>query len=476
MARTGNGKRWVVAGAVGLLALLVSLGFLFVDVGRYKPRLESAASRALGMDVRFGGPLKIGILPIPHLSVEDGKVLGERAVVLASAKKLRLWVELLPLLRGKFQLHRLELVQPWFSMERGAGGRLNVAGLKHALTLLGELDGARVSIRDGTFTYVDGTSGRTFEASHVELAVSRLHFVLRTGVPVLKALSFQARLGCGELRAGNFVASALELSVVEEGGVFEFAPVTMHVFGGEAAGSLRADHSGAEPSYLLHCSLPRFRIEEFIRTLSVKPSAEGWMDFTAVVSMRGRTRDELMRSLSGKMSLQGRDLVLEGSDLDRRLARYDSSQNFNLVDVGGVFFAGPLSLVVTRGLNTANLFSGAGGSSRIVTLVSEWRVEHGVASAQDVAMATARHRIALQGGLDLASERFADVTIAEVDAKGCARLRQEIRGPFEKPEIGKPHLLTSIAGPMLNLYRRARGVFPEAPCEAFYSGSVPPPD
>jgi AsmA protein len=167
--------------------------------------------------------------------------------------------------------------------------------------------------------------------------------------------------------------------------------------------------------------------------------------------------------------------VLQGSDLDTRLGRYDSSQKFNLVDVGGVFFAGPLSLALTRGLNTANLFAGGGGSSRIVTLVSEWQVERGVARARDVALATPRHRIALQGGLDLVRESFADVTVAVVDAKGCAGLRQEIRGSFENPEITKPHLITSIAGPLVNLFKRARGVFPKGRCEAFYSGSLAPP-
>jgi AsmA protein len=90
-------------------------------------------------------------------------------------------------------------------------------------------------------------------------------------------------------------------------------------------------------------------------------------------------------------------------------------------------------------------------------------------------MTTAKNRIALRGGLDFASHRFSDVTVAVVDAKGCAMVRQAIRGSFERPEIEKPQVLTSLAGPVVDIYRKARGLFPERPCEAFYAGSVPPP-
>jgi AsmA protein len=145
------------------------------------------------------------------------------------------------------------------------------------------------------------------------------------------------------------------------------------------------------------------------------------------------------------------------------------------VDVGAVFFAGPMGLAVTRGYDFGSLFRGSGGNARITTLVSNWKVERGVAQAKDVAMATAKNRIALQGGLDFVHGQFADVTVAVIDAKGCARVRQAIHGSFANPVVEKPRILTSLAGPVLKLYRRARRVFPAAPCEPFYSGSVAAP-
>jgi AsmA protein len=186
------------------------------------------------------------------------------------------------------------------------------------------------------------------------------------------------------------------------------------------------------------------------------------------------TTDEMVRSAAGEASLRGHDLTLEIGDIDKELARYESSQNFNLVDVGALFFAGPLGLAVTRGFNFAGIFQSSGGSSQIRTLVSEWRVERGVAQARDVAMATKANRIALKGDLDFVSGRFKEVTVALIDTQGCAMAQQKIRGPFDRPEVEKSNVATSLAGPALKLLRQAKSLF-GGKCDVFYAGSVGPP-
>ncbi len=105
----------ILGGAVGLLVLVVLAVHLFVDVDRYKARFEAAASDALGMDVRVGGRLGMGLFPGFHVTVEDGRILSEPGVVVASAKRTRLWIALLPLLRKELRLRRIELAQPRLS-------------------------------------------------------------------------------------------------------------------------------------------------------------------------------------------------------------------------------------------------------------------------------------------------------------------------------------------------------------------------
>ena len=198
------------------------------------------------------------------------------------------------------------------------------------------------------------------------------------------------------------------------------------------------------------------------------------MDFSTNLSMKGKTTDEMVRSADGEAALHAHDLTLEIGDIDKELSRYESSQSFNLVDVCAFFFAGPLGLAVTKGYHFASIFQSSGGSSQIRTLVSKWNIEHGVAQAKDVAMATKENRIALKGGLDFVNGRFEDVTVALIDEQGCPRVQQKIRGSFSKPEVGKPSILTSLAGPARKLLRQARSLL-GGHCDVFYAGSVAPP-
>jgi AsmA protein len=90
-------------------------------------------------------------------------------------------------------------------------------------------------------------------------------------------------------------------------------------------------------------------------------------------------------------------------------------------------------------------------------------------------MATKKNRVALKGNIDFVNEQFDDVTIALIDAKGCARVKQKIHGPFQKPVVEKPSVLMSLAGPTLNLLKQASDLVTGGTAEVFYTGSLPAP-
>jgi AsmA protein len=305
--------------------------------------------------------------------------------------------------------------------------------------------------------------------------VHRVQHLGGRNVNPMKGLSVAADVACREFRKGAFVASDLKLSANGENGVFLVEPVTMRAFGAQGSGSMRANFTGVVPRYDVHYSLPQLYIEEFFKTLSPKKVAEGQMDFSMDLTMRGHALHEMRRTMEGQISLRGENLTFHGSDLDREFSRFESSQNFSLVDVGAFFFAGPLGLVVTKGYNFASVVQGSGGNSRIRTLVSDWKVERGVAQAQDVAMATSKNRVALHGGLDFADAQFDDVTVALIDKNGCAKVQQRVSGAFRHPVVEKPGVVKSLTGPALALLKKGRDLFPGGECEVFYAGSVAPP-
>jgi len=474
--RMANKRKIALFAAGGLFALLILAAValvLFVDVNAQKPGLEADASDALGMEVRIGGRLGIGFFPGFHLTLEDMRIRNRGADV-ASAKEAILGIELLPLLHREVRIVKIGLKRPRFSIEQDRDGKFNFQDREESKGTRFSLDVRKIFLSDGALFYADKKTGEILEAGDFSLDVSRLRLTGGKNPDFMKNLSFTAEFACKEFRKGSLAVSDLKLRIEGKDGVLELDPVTMRLFGGEGSGSLRADLSASVPRYHVRYSLSRFRIEEFFKTLSPKKVAEGSMDFSSSMSTQGKTIDEMKRNANGDISLRGENLTLDGVDLDRTFSRYEASQSFNLVDVGAFFIAGPFGPLITKGYAFGSLFLGSGGSSRIRTLVSDWKVGRGIAHAKDVAMATDENRVALTGSLDYVNERFNDVTVAVVDGKGCAKVRQKIRGPFRKPEVDEVSVLQTAAGPLLTLLKQAGKLF-GGPCEVFYSGSVAPP-
>lgn len=459
---------------VGLIVLIAVALLLFVDADAYKPRLEAAASEVLGMEVRVGGRMGIGFFPSLSVTLEDVHIRN-RGADLVAVKEARLGIDLLPLLHKEVRIAEVALKHPGVSIERDSHGKYNFESPEADGGALPAVDLPNVTVSDGTLVYADKQSGEGFEAGDCGVDIRRLLLSGGESTDLMKNLSFTAELACGKIRTKDIAVSDLKFLVAAKDGVFDLKAVTMKLFGGQGSGSIRADFSSAVPRYHIRYSLPQFRIEEFFKTLSPHKVAQGPMHFSANLSMQGKTVKEMKLTANGEASLRSENLTLNGYDLDREFSRFESSQNFNLVDLGAFFFAGPVGLAVTKGYDFASLFKGSGGSSEIRVLVSDWKIERGVAHAQDVAMATKENRIALQGGIDFVNGRFNDVSVALIDAKGCAKVRQKISGPFQNPAVEKPNILVSLAGPALKLLKKGRKLFPGGECEVIYAGMVAPP-
>lgn len=460
---------------VGLLVLAAIALSLLLDVNAYKPRLEAALSDMMGMAVEVDGRLGVGFSPNLIVTLNDVHIRN-RGTELVAARVAKVRVDFLPLLHEEVRIRQIALEHPNISIEKGRDGRFSFERLEPVRGRLPDLDLGKVSWSDGTFRYLDRQTGERFEAVDCSLDASRLGLSGREGPGIMKYLIVAADIVCGEVRAKNLAASDLKFAVAGQRGVLDFEPLSVRAFAGQGSGSMRADFTGAVPRYQVRYSLSRFRIEEFLETLSPKNIAEGSMDFSARLSMQGKTMNSLRQTMAGQFSLRGKDLILNGRDLDRQFARYESSQSFNLVDAGALFLAGPAGLVLTKGYDFASMLQGAEGRSEIRTVVSDWKVERGVAHSHDVAMATNENRVALQGRLDFVNQKFDHVTVALIDGEGCIRVQQQIHGDFSKPVLEKPSTVKSLTGPVAGLLKKLGSLFPGGECEVFYAGSVAPPN
>ena len=472
-----NRKRKVllIAGGVILAVIVLIILILLFGIKALKPRIEATASRALGMDVRIGGGVSVSFFPVFGASIADLTVKNGGADV-ATMAKMKIGLKLLPLIRHRVEISQLELVKPVISIIRQKNGKLNIE------TQRGEPSGnpvtmKKLAISQGSLLFSDLESGGRIELEGVDITARNLSAGGTPGGGPLKTLSFTDDILCRTIKAGNLTLTDLVLRVAGGNGVFDVSHARMRVFGGEGSGTLHADFTGAEPHFRIIYALSRLKIEELLQESPNKKNMEGLANFSADLTARGKTAVEVERSLSGQVSLNGENIGLNSIDIDGVISSLERSQNFNLVDVGGYFLAGPLGAVLTRGYKFADLYrESQGGKGVIAKLVSVWKVGNGVAEAVDVAMATKKQRIAMKGGLNFVNSRFENVTVAVLDQRGCAVYSQKVHGPFSRPEIGKISTLRSLTNPLTNLLKSAKKLFDREPCIAFYSGSVAAPE
>ena len=454
------------------LVLLVALAVFVLSRVDTRSEFEAVASDATGLDVAVKGKVSIGLFPIPHATLKDVTLKNKGSQIL-SANEADVGVEFWPLLRRQVHIKRLVLQNVNIDIARDRRGHYNFSTPSEAERPVPALSLGRVSLVKATLDYTNQETDRELKATDCQIDSNDFQLSEGTSQDLLRHLSLSASVVCAEMRNNLVVGTDVHFSIVGENGVFKLKPVTMRIMDGQGSGDIQANFTGAAPVYQVHYAVTQLHVDNLFKSIAPGKVGEGFMDFTTDLAMRGWDAHEMTRSTGGEASLRGKDLDVAIGDLDERLSRYESSQNFNLVDIGAFFIAGPFGLVVTKGYNFASIFQGTGANTHIRILVSHWKVENGVAHAQDVAMATKENRLAMKGALDFVNMKFDDVTVAILDNKGCARVEQRILGPFSKPVVERPNVIASLAGPVSRLVGKTKKLF-GAKCTVFYEGSVRP--
>lgn len=478
-------KVLTVLGVLAGILLLAGVAVVFlVDVNAHKPRIEAAVSDALGMEFRIQGKAGLRLFPGVGIALSDIR-LHNRGAELASAETLRVGVKLLPLLRRQVEVTEILLEKPAVRIEKGKDGKFSYEPPPRkgkSTETRGEekppsLAVSGAAVRDGRIVYLDRSTGGKTEISGIDLAVSDLAVPGDPGVSLAKAISFTGKVRVKEVKVADRSVADVEAKVTVSAGACEIRPFTMKLFGGKGEGGIRIDLTKEKPGVQLKYTLSGFRAEESLAAIAKKKYLSGPMTLSPDLSFRGKDAAEMKRTLSGQLSLRGDDLTLHGIDIDQALSTVEQAQQLNLADVGAFLLAGPLGLAATEGYQFAGVsrVAAAERESRLSRLVSDWTVRDGVAEAKDVAFATRKNRIALRGKLDIVNGRFVDVTVAALDEKGCAKLRQKISGPFHDPRMDKVSTIESVVSPMLGFLEQAKRLMGRTECETFYAGSVPHP-
>jgi len=480
-------RRRVLTATATLLVILtvtIIVVILSLDLGRYRPQLEQGLSQALAVDLKIRGRLRFSLTPELALSLGDVE-LSQREAPLASIKRLSISFALLPLLQGELQIKKVELDHARLNLDAGTWPLLSkdphkspanagkTGGMKWKLSA-----NSVYVISHSSLVYGDGQSpwNTTLDDFSLHLESAELDPAQwdRLG---LSALSLE-----GDLRADRITTRLTEfehvrMQVAFNGRKLKLTDISSKLFQGDGHGDFTLDLSNPQPTYHLNFKLQDLEASDSISRLAKQGLIDGPLSLYADLQWQGNTTVTMLGSLSGIADLHGKGLSLKGIDLDKTVANFEKSQHFNLVDLGAYFFIGPMGTVATKGYSFAKIATSSGeGPSRIEQLISDWRLENGIATAQDVALTTKYNRIALRGRMDLVNGRYEGVEFGVLNKQGCAILSQRITGSLQTPTIEPPKKLNILTAPMREALEMPLKLLSSNKCTPFYTGSLPHPD
>ena len=187
---------------VGVLLAVLVLAPGVIPTETYKPRIEAAATAALGRQVSIGNDLSIRIFPKTAFRVSDLTIAnaeGFEGDTLARVKRANVGVKLFPLLSGSVEVDQFVLTEPAINLIRKADGSVNwnlAAGVDDQPTddttsssQPRDLRLGDVRIVDGRAAYKDETAGRTFAAEDIDVSI--LLTSLKAPLEVDGAMIFQ---------------------------------------------------------------------------------------------------------------------------------------------------------------------------------------------------------------------------------------------------------------------------------------------
>ncbi len=330
----------------------------------------------------------------------------------------------------------------------------------------------------GTLVYFDKKAGDKTELKEINVSIKDLSVVDTSGV-IIRNISFTGTIDCKEVRKKDLKIDNVKSPVKVEKGVISLIPLTMDIFGAKGEGDAIADKSEDDAVYKINLKVSKLDFAKLEESFGSKKVIGGKGDLDASLTMKEKGNRNILSSMDGTFALRGNNLVIYTMDLDKVLSAYETSQKFNLVDLGTLFIAGPLSSVALigsvalKGYRYGNIYNQTQGGQGVITqFTSHWKIKDGVADATDCALATHHNRVALKGKLNIVNERYDNVIVALLDEKGCAKFKQGISGSFGNPQVGAVNAVESLAGPVVNLYRKAKRIVQGGKCEVFYNGSV----
>ncbi len=198
---------------------------------------------------------------------------------------------------------------------------------------------------------------------------------------VLKPLRVKGSLAIGHAVVSGVALDKIQLSVDSVDGLLKLAPVKAVLYGGQLAAALTYDVRGAAPSMQLEQSMKGIQMTDVLKAVMKSNRVSGRGNCTARLSGQGRTSEQMLKSLKGRVDADLADGAIEGVDVWYEIKRAESL------------------------IRAQSLPSGAStGRTRFDTFRTSVDLDRGTANTRDLTIASQQLRVTGKGTTDLVSK------------------------------------------------------------------------
>ncbi|MDD3343743.1 MAG: AsmA family protein [Sulfurospirillaceae bacterium] len=479
----------IVLSVVLFCALSVVSFFLIIkviDFNEYKPKIQKAIKESTGYDLSIQGDIVLSLSPV-GVSISDIQVSNpyyKEDIPFVKLGNFDVAVEIAPLFHKEVKVKHIALENLYVLVEKTKEGKYNFEipsskvsektkqedkslAVEESEVIYPLVNVTQIKFGDAHLEYKDEKSGKIINADKINLNVNDINY--DPSKNKLYSVIFKANAKVGNIQYDAINVKDIEMVFDMKEAIANLESLKYTIFDSVMNGSAKVDISGKLPKVLLKNKIVDLKLDQvsnyFLGSEIIKGVANGDLKFAFSL---GDVRT-IKSTLNGTLQLSGENIEVKGYDIEKILAIANNTK------------------ITPNSLNFASLLIGPwdafkGKDSLVKQINTTLDIGYSEVQLSDVALSIAKSRIAIKGALQMIEEKFLDVKVALLDAKGCSTFEQTLTGTFSKPMVKLDAVsVKTLATVALSLVKNPKNdepvqvQVPNDNCVPFYEGVVKQP-
>lgn len=452
-----------------------------IDFNEYKPRIQKAIKESTGYEVMIRGDITPSLSPA-GVSIFDVEILNPSHPSEAPFAKLGSFdvaLDLSALIKKEVKVRHISIDNLTLLVEKNKEGKYNYElplvtksndkkAKESNATLEIENDFPLVNVKKVKFsnanvTYTDVSNNTQIVFEKIDLDINNISFDVSK--QRLQALFCTMETHIDKIQYGtSYAVRDISMSLAMKNAIAVSENLRYTLFDTPIVGSGKFDLSGKQPKVSIKSKIVGLKLASLSHELLNQDLLEGSANGDLKLSFFIGDSHTFKSTLNGFVQLYGEDVTLKGYDIDKIALALDPSQR-------------------AKGFNFGNLLASAtgafkGGNTLLKEINTKIDLGYSEIKLTDVAMSSASNRIAMKGAVNIVEEKFIDLGIALLDAKGCPTFEQKTSGSFAKPSIKVDGTaINSLSNVMLSFSTKPKTLSKhnDENCTVFYEGIIKQP-